>query len=161
PHPGNSRGSLARRYRYRYCSSPERDRKRGPGPGDGTGEIPDDGSEGRGPRQIAASACRSCRARAQSRVRAGRGRIERGGLMSSPSQESFRRHILAIVIASVLLVVGVGGWAASTEFSGAVIAQGQIVVDSNVKKVQHPTGGIIGELRVRDGSHVKAGDVVA
>jgi membrane fusion protein, type I secretion system len=73
---------------------------------------------------------------------------------------SLRRHILAIGIAAVLLVVGLGGWAATTEFAGAVIAQGQLVVDSNVKKVQHPTGGVVGELLVRDGTQVKAGDVV-
>jgi HlyD family secretion protein len=78
----------------------------------------------------------------------------------APVQQPFRRLVLTIVAVSLLLVVGVGGWAASTEFSGAVIAQGQIVVDSNVKKVQHPTGGIVGELRVRDGYHVKADDVV-
>jgi HlyD family secretion protein len=80
--------------------------------------------------------------------------------MSTPLQRSFHLHILAIVISSVLLVVGLGGWAATTEFAGAVIAQGQIVVNSNVKKVQHPTGGIVGELRVRDGDHVKAGAIV-
>jgi HlyD family secretion protein len=34
------------------------------------------------------------------------------------------------------------------------------VVDSNVKKVQHPTGGIVGDLRVRDGDLVKAGDLL-
>jgi HlyD family secretion protein len=44
--------------------------------------------------------------------------------------------------------------------SGALIAPGSIVVDSNVKKVQHPTGGIVGELRVRDGDRVKEGDIV-
>jgi HlyD family secretion protein len=33
-------------------------------------------------------------------------------------------------------------------------------VDSNVKKVQHPTGGVVGEIRVRDGSRVKVGDVL-
>ena len=35
-----------------------------------------------------------------------------------------------------------------------------MVVESNVKKVQHPTGGIVGEIRVRDGDRVKAGDLV-
>src|SRR5947207_233812 len=75
-------------------------------------------------------------------------------------QQSFRRHIVAVVLASVVLVVALGGSAATTEFAGAVIAQGQVVVNSNVKKVQHPTGGIVGELRVRDGYHVKAGDIV-
>ncbi len=59
-----------------------------------------------------------------------------------------------------MLTVGVGGWAATTELSGAVIAQGSIVVDSNIKKVQHLTGGIVGELLVRDGQRVGAGEVV-
>jgi HlyD family secretion protein len=74
--------------------------------------------------------------------------------------ESIRRHLIAAAVAAVLLVGGVGGWAATTELSGAVIAQGLLVVDTNVKKVQHPTGGVVGEVRVRDGDHVKAGDIV-
>ncbi len=31
---------------------------------------------------------------------------------------------------------------------------------SNIKKVQHPTGGVVGEVRVHDGDHVKAGDIL-
>jgi membrane fusion protein, type I secretion system len=71
-----------------------------------------------------------------------------------------RRQTVAIVIAAVLLVAGLGGWAMTTEFTGAVIASGQLVVDSNVKKVQHPTGGVVGKLNVREGKEVKAGDIV-
>jgi HlyD family secretion protein len=71
-----------------------------------------------------------------------------------------RRQTTAIVIAAVLLVAGLGGWAMTTEFTGAVIAAGQLVVDSNVKKVQHPTGGVVGKLNVREGKEVKAGDIV-
>jgi HlyD family secretion protein len=71
-----------------------------------------------------------------------------------------RRQTVAIVIAAVLLVAGLGGWAMTTEFTGAVIAAGQLVVDSNVKKVQHPTGGVVGKLNVREGKEVKAGDIV-
>ena len=41
-----------------------------------------------------------------------------------------------------------------------MIAPGSVVVNSNVKKVQHPTGGVVGEVRVRDGDAVKAGDIV-
>src|SRR5260370_23193390 len=44
--------------------------------------------------------------------------------------------------------------------AGVLIAPGSVVVDSNVKKVQHPTGGVVGEVRVRDGALVKAGDNV-
>jgi HlyD family secretion protein len=54
----------------------------------------------------------------------------------------------------------VGGWAATAVISGAVVASGSLVVDSNVKKVQHLTGGIVGELRVHDGDRVRAGDIV-
>jgi HlyD family secretion protein len=59
-----------------------------------------------------------------------------------------------------VLVGGVGGWAALAEISGAVIAPGTLVVESNVKKVQHPTGGIVGEILVRDGTVVEAGQIV-
>jgi HlyD family secretion protein len=44
--------------------------------------------------------------------------------------------------------------------TGAVIGQGVLVVDSSVKKVQHPTGGVVGELRVREGDKVIAGDIL-
>jgi len=73
---------------------------------------------------------------------------------------SIRRHLVGGVVIALMLTVGVGGWAATTELSGAVIAQGSIVVDSNIKKVQHLTGGIVGELLVRDGQRVGAGEVV-
>jgi HlyD family secretion protein len=58
------------------------------------------------------------------------------------------------------VVFGIGGWATTYHLSGAVIGQGVVVVDSSVKKVQHPTGGIVGELRVREGDEVKAGDIL-
>ena len=73
---------------------------------------------------------------------------------------SIRRHILISLVVGLLLVGGIGGWAATSEFAGAVIAQGQLVVDTNVKKVQHPTGGVVAELRVRDGDFVNIGDIV-
>ena len=59
-----------------------------------------------------------------------------------------------------LLLGGFGGWAATSQLSGAVIAPGTIVVESNIKKVQHPTGGIVGEILVREGDSVEAGQVV-
>jgi len=76
------------------------------------------------------------------------------------AQHSIRRHLAIGVTTVVLLVGGVGGWAVMTELSGAVIAPGLLVVESDVKKVQHPTGGVVGELRVRDGDRVKAGQIV-
>ena len=76
------------------------------------------------------------------------------------SRRSITRHLAAGVAVVALLAGGVGGWASTTQFAGAVIASGSVVVDSNIKKVQHLTGGIVGELRVRDGDRVSAGDVV-
>jgi HlyD family secretion protein len=76
------------------------------------------------------------------------------------ANESIRRHVTAGTILVAVLLFGVGGWASTAEISGALIAQGSVVVDSNVKKVQHPTGGVVGELFVRDGDHVKEGDML-
>lgn len=68
---------------------------------------------------------------------------------------------LAIGMATcAALVLGIGVWGLTTKLAGAVIASGTVVVESAVKKVQHQTGGTIGEILVRDGSQVKAGDVV-
>jgi HlyD family secretion protein len=76
------------------------------------------------------------------------------------ARQSIRKHLIAGGLIVLVLAFGVGGWAATTQIAGALIAQGSIVVDSNVKKVQHPTGGVVGKLFVQDGDHVKAGDVL-
>ena len=81
-------------------------------------------------------------------------------LRRDSSRASIRRHLLAGLLIVILLGGGVGGWAATTPIAGAVIAPGSIVVDSNIKEVQHPTGGVVGELLVHDGDHVKAGQVL-
>jgi len=73
---------------------------------------------------------------------------------------SLRRHLMAGVATVAFLSIGVGGWASTTDIAGAVIAAGQLVVESTVKKVQHPTGGVVAELFVHEGDHVRAGDVV-
>ena len=73
---------------------------------------------------------------------------------------SLRRHIFLSFALVTIFVFGIGWWAATTEISGAVIASGVLVVESSVKKVQHPTGGVVGELLVKEGDHVKEGDVL-
>ena len=76
------------------------------------------------------------------------------------SLQSIRLHLIIGLTVVVILAGGLGGWASTAQISGALIAPGSVVVESNVKKVQHPTGGVVGELRARDGDVVKAGDVV-
>jgi len=75
-------------------------------------------------------------------------------------RRSIRRHLIIGLSVVALLAGGLGTWASTQAISGALIAPGQIVVESNVKKVQHPTGGVVGELLAVDGDVVKAGQVV-
>lgn len=83
--------------------------------------------------------------------------------MTTEPQEP-RRVIRKLNIAGFALMVlmfgGFGGWAATSQLAGAVIAPGMVVVESYVKKVQHPTGGIVGAILVHEGDSVEAGQVV-
>ena len=76
------------------------------------------------------------------------------------ARRSIREHLIVGGVVMLVLTFGFGGWASTVPISGALIAPGTVVVDSNVKKVQHPTGGVVGEVRVHDGDSVKAGDIV-
>ncbi len=74
--------------------------------------------------------------------------------------ESAHSYILAGIVTVIVMTVGMGGWAATTMLSGAVIAPGVVVVETSAKKVQHPTGGVVGEIKVKDGDQVVAGQIV-
>ncbi|TPP06944.1 HlyD family type I secretion periplasmic adaptor subunit [Rhizobium glycinendophyticum] len=73
---------------------------------------------------------------------------------------SIRSNLMVATAALALLTAG-GGVAATVEISGAVIAGGTVVVNSEVKKVQHPAGGTVAEILVSNGQRVRAGDLVA
>lgn len=73
---------------------------------------------------------------------------------------SIRVYVMVGTIACAALVFGFGGWAATAKLSSAVISAGTVVVASNVKQVQHPDGGIVGEIMVTDGESVEAGDLL-
>ena len=68
-----------------------------------------------------------------------------------------RRAIRAGLAVIVFGIIGLGGWAAFAPLSGAIIAQGFVKVDMNRKVVQHQEGGIVKEVRVRDGDRVSRG----
>ncbi len=85
--------------------------------------------------------------------------------MSTPREPrdpavSVRRYLHVGYLLTGALVFGLGGWAVATEIAGAVVTSGQLVVESSVKKVQHPTGGVVGAIEVHEGQRVKAGDVL-
>ena len=73
---------------------------------------------------------------------------------------SLRRHLLAAGAVVVLLAGGLGAWAGLAKISSAVVANGVVVVESNVKRVQHREGGIVREIRARNGDLVAAGDLL-
>ena len=61
------------------------------------------------------------------------------------------------------MIVGVGivgAWAILFPLSGAVVVPGTLVVESDVKKIQHPAGGVVANIPVSDGMHVRAGDLL-
>src|SRR5271169_4518785 len=75
-------------------------------------------------------------------------------------RRSIRVHLIIGLSVVAGLAGGLGTWASTQEISGALIAPGLIVVETNVKKVQHPTGGVVGELLAHDGDVVKAGQII-
>lgn len=81
-------------------------------------------------------------------------------LDSDSLDRSLRRHIIIGLSAATVMIGGFGGWSAIAELAGAVIAPGTIVVEGNVRKVQHPSGGVVAEIRVREGQRIQAGDVL-
>jgi len=80
---------------------------------------------------------------------------------ATPADVAELRRPLAIGLAlSGLIALAVFVWGSVATLSGAVIAHGIVVVDGNSKKIQHQQGGVIGEILVRDGSRVSAGDLL-
>lgn len=84
---------------------------------------------------------------------------ERNAPRQAPLRE-VRKYLVLGVTVMALLLGGIGVWASTVEIAGAVMASGIVVVDSNIKKVQHPTGGVVGAIYVEEGERVAAGDLV-
>ncbi len=81
--------------------------------------------------------------------------------MQQINTNSSLRRFQVIGFLSVLVMVGVvGSWSVLTELNGAVIAPATIMVESYSKKVQHKEGGIVGEIRVKDGDRVENGQAL-
>jgi HlyD family secretion protein len=82
------------------------------------------------------------------------------GSLSLKTNWSFDRELRAGL--RILLIAGVlgGGWAIFVPLAGAVVVPGNLVVQSNVKTIQHPTGGVVAEIKVQNGSHVLGGDLL-
>lgn len=75
-------------------------------------------------------------------------------------RKGLRRRLVAGYVLTAIFVVGILGYAAAVEIRGAVIAPGNIVVEGNVRRIQHQDGGSVAAILVRNGQKVSAGDLL-
>ncbi len=73
---------------------------------------------------------------------------------------SARRPVVIGLVAILVLLAGLGGWAATTRIEGAIIAPGRVRVESFRQVVQHQDGGTVSLLQVREGDRVEAGQLL-
>ncbi|MCA1335785.1 HlyD family type I secretion periplasmic adaptor subunit [Pseudooceanicola marinus] len=72
-----------------------------------------------------------------------------------------RGPVIAGLVTLALLIGGFGGWSVLTQIAGAVIAPGQIEVESNRQVVQHADGGRVDQMLVEEGQTVPRGATLA
>src|SRR5512134_3744029 len=85
-------------------------------------------------------------------------------MLSPPPVEPLRKTLrgtgrFGMVIVALFFVVG-GGWAATMPLAGATIASGVVSPEGSRRTVQHLEGGIIGEIKVKEGDAVRRGDIL-
>ena len=73
---------------------------------------------------------------------------------------SARGPVILGIIAVLVLVGGFGTWATTSTLAGAIVAPGAIEVEANRQAVQHPDGGVVDEILVKEGNMVEAGQVL-
>lgn len=74
--------------------------------------------------------------------------------------QAIRRNLItALALVTVMGAIGTF-WSMAAPLEGAVVASGTVVVEGSSKKVQHATGGIVGDIRVKEGAKVTAGDLL-
>lgn len=77
-----------------------------------------------------------------------------------PGAERLRLRTRRAYLLIAALALGFFGLSAILQVGGAVVGSGEVAVESNVKTLIHPTGGILKALMVRDGDHVAKGQLL-
>jgi HlyD family secretion protein len=83
-----------------------------------------------------------------------------GDNLTSQAGRAFERELrtgLRLLLAVIILA---GGWTVLMPLAGAVVVPGNLVVQSNVKTIQHPSGGVVAEIPVHNGMRVGGGDLL-
>lgn len=73
---------------------------------------------------------------------------------------SMRRYVITGFLTVFILVFGFGAWSVFTRMAGAVVGIGVVEVETKRQVVQHAVGGVVGEIRAKEGQEVKAGDTL-
>jgi HlyD family type I secretion membrane fusion protein len=86
------------------------------------------------------------------------------GRKISAGDEAPSDSIRGVALAGWLIIAiffgGIGSWAVTAPLNGAVVGNAVVKVDGNRKSVQHLDGGIVKELRVKEGDKVDAGEIL-
>ncbi|WP_375401983.1 HlyD family type I secretion periplasmic adaptor subunit [uncultured Sphingomonas sp.] len=85
---------------------------------------------------------------------------DRYGVAPYDPDRNIKSKLRLSLIAIAILVFGLGAAAAFVPMGGAVLGSGQVGVESRVKRIAHPTGGIISAIYVKTGDRVKKGDIL-
>jgi HlyD family type I secretion membrane fusion protein len=81
--------------------------------------------------------------------------------MTSEQQDPFlRRYVIAGVVVITLFFGVLGGWATFSQLASAAMAPGELGFSTDRKTIQHLEGGIVAEIRVKDGDIVNSGDIL-
>ena len=81
-------------------------------------------------------------------------------MSDQPSTQRVWGAKMPLAIGFAALVGVFGFWSINARIAGAVIASGVIQLENNRQVVQHPQGGVVGEILAKDGDTVTAGNVV-
>jgi len=84
----------------------------------------------------------------------------KSGLSAGGPSDSIKRIAFAGWAIVAVFFGGIGAWALTAPLNGAVVANAVVKVEGNRKSVQHLDGGIVKELRVREGDRVRFGDLL-
>jgi len=85
--------------------------------------------------------------------------IPAAATVSAPSERVGRSTHLTFALCSAA-VIGFGIWAAISPIDIVSMATGEVIPSTQIKTVQHLEGGIVREIKVREGEHVKKGQVL-
>ncbi len=83
-----------------------------------------------------------------------------GESLTARTGRAYERELRTGLRVLIVAVVLAGGWTALVPLAAAVVVPGSLVVQSNVKTIQHPTGGVVAQIAARNGMRVATGDLL-